>query len=130
MGGKQSSGPSGIVRSRETASWKEARYDCDVCGKRFNRPSSLKVRSLPPPPPLLLFLLVLQKRDTETDLGVYYFAYQIHSYSHTGEKPYKCEINNCGRTFSVQSNLKYVPFLLPPLLFVRPSLTTRNALHL
>lgn len=39
-----SSGGSGIMRTRETASWKEARYDCLICGKKFNRPSSLKVR--------------------------------------------------------------------------------------
>lgn len=31
---------------------------------------------------------------------------QIHSYSHTGEKPYKCAYPRCGKTFSVPSNMK------------------------
>ncbi|KAK0548411.1 hypothetical protein OC846_004484 [Tilletia horrida] len=49
-----------------------AKYECTWCGKRFSRPSSLK----------------------------------IHYHSHTGEKPYVCEEPGCGRTFSVQSNLR------------------------
>ncbi|PSR92425.1 hypothetical protein BD289DRAFT_481051 [Coniella lustricola] len=31
---------------------------------------------------------------------------QTHMYSHTGEKPFKCEHPNCGRNFSVVSNLR------------------------
>ncbi|KAK4170418.1 C2H2 zinc finger protein encoded by the fle1 protein [Cladorrhinum sp. PSN259] len=31
---------------------------------------------------------------------------QTHMYSHTGEKPYKCEVEGCGRHFSVVSNLR------------------------
>ncbi|KAL2278776.1 hypothetical protein FJTKL_14224 [Diaporthe vaccinii] len=31
---------------------------------------------------------------------------QTHMYSHTGEKPFKCEVENCGRHFSVVSNLR------------------------
>lgn len=30
---------------------------------------------------------------------------QTHIYSHTGEKPFKCTWNNCGRLFSVRSNM-------------------------
>jgi hypothetical protein len=48
------------------------KYQCGWCGKRFSRPSSLK----------------------------------IHHHSHTGEKPFACTAPNCGRTFSVQSNLR------------------------
>lgn len=31
---------------------------------------------------------------------------KIHTYSHTGEKPWKCQIPGCGKTFSVRSNMK------------------------
>jgi len=31
---------------------------------------------------------------------------QTHMYSHTGEKPYQCEVEGCGRYFSVVSNLR------------------------
>lgn len=31
---------------------------------------------------------------------------QTHMYSHTGEKPYACEVDGCGRHFSVVSNLR------------------------
>ncbi|KAK1058559.1 hypothetical protein LTR74_013282 [Friedmanniomyces endolithicus] len=31
---------------------------------------------------------------------------QTHMYSHTGEKPFACEVGGCGRHFSVVSNLR------------------------
>ena len=31
---------------------------------------------------------------------------KIHSHSHTGEKPYKCPHQGCGKAFSVRSNMK------------------------
>ncbi|ORY32582.1 hypothetical protein BCR39DRAFT_450540, partial [Naematelia encephala] len=31
---------------------------------------------------------------------------RIHTYSHTGERPFACREPGCGRSFSVQSNLK------------------------
>lgn len=31
---------------------------------------------------------------------------KIHSHSHTGEKPFKCPHPNCGKAFSVRSNMK------------------------
>jgi len=31
---------------------------------------------------------------------------QTHTYSHTGEKPFGCEVDGCGRKFSVVSNLR------------------------
>ncbi|KAI7902218.1 uncharacterized protein BX663DRAFT_401200, partial [Cokeromyces recurvatus] len=48
------------------------KYGCNICNKRFTRPSSLTT----------------------------------HIYSHTGEKPFKCLVEGCGRSFSVVSNLR------------------------
>merc|ERR1712000_787314 len=31
---------------------------------------------------------------------------QTHMYSHTGEKPFACDVEGCGRHFSVVSNLR------------------------
>ncbi|CAM0139470.1 hypothetical protein VKS41_004719 [Umbelopsis sp. WA50703] len=31
---------------------------------------------------------------------------RIHTYTHTGERPYVCDAPNCGRRFSVQSNMR------------------------
>ncbi|CAB4386325.1 unnamed protein product [Rhizophagus irregularis] len=58
--------------SSKTVSSTPKRYKCNICQKRFTRPSSL----------------------------------QTHMYSHTGEKPFKCPIEGCGRHFSVVSNLR------------------------
>ncbi|KAH8746336.1 hypothetical protein BGZ57DRAFT_777868 [Hyaloscypha finlandica] len=33
-------------------------------------------------------------------------ALQIHMNSHTGEKPFKCEVEDCGKYFSVISNMR------------------------
>ncbi|KAG1046456.1 hypothetical protein G6F43_011061 [Rhizopus delemar] len=57
--------------SREPATTHK-RYVCQLCSKRFTRPSSLTT----------------------------------HIYSHTGEKPFKCPVGDCGRQFSVVSNLR------------------------
>ncbi|CAD6932732.1 unnamed protein product [Tilletia controversa] len=70
-----SSGPgssAGDAGASGASSSGAAKYECSWCGKRFSRPSSLK----------------------------------IHYHSHTGEKPYVCDEPGCGRTFSVQSNLR------------------------
>ncbi|KAG4305294.1 hypothetical protein PORY_001464 [Pneumocystis oryctolagi] len=31
---------------------------------------------------------------------------KIHTYSHTGERPFVCAARNCGRSFSVRSNMR------------------------
>ncbi|KAE8229938.1 hypothetical protein CF326_g5077 [Tilletia indica] len=68
-GAGSSTGNAGASASSSSGA---AKYECTWCGKRFSRPSSLK----------------------------------IHYHSHTGEKPYVCDEAGCGRTFSVQSNLR------------------------
>ncbi|KAJ1950944.1 hypothetical protein FBU59_000443 [Linderina macrospora] len=51
---------------------KERKYMCQLCEKKFTRPSSLA----------------------------------CHKYTHTGERPHVCYFPNCGKRFSVRSNLK------------------------
>jgi hypothetical protein len=48
------------------------RYNCEVCNKKFTRPSTLRT----------------------------------HMNSHTGERPFACEMEGCGWRFTVLSNLK------------------------
>ncbi|KIY69513.1 hypothetical protein CYLTODRAFT_349295 [Cylindrobasidium torrendii FP15055 ss-10] len=58
--------------TRAPSSTGPSRHECNICGKRFSRPSGLK----------------------------------IHVTTHTGEKPYVCSEDGCGRAFSVQSNMR------------------------
>lgn len=66
------SGPSFGRPSEEKPTPSHSKYECNYCGKGFNRPSSLK----------------------------------IHINSHTGEKPFVCNFEGCGRSFSVLSNMR------------------------
>lgn len=86
-----------------------ARYECPYCSKRFNRPSSLKA-NLP--------------AYTANDHAYMGYLSQIHINGHTGEKrkkptfhlrrrlmslllsAFQCSHPNCGRRFSVQSNMR------------------------
>nr|CAG8433405.1 1461_t:CDS:2 [Entrophospora candida] len=71
---RQSSAPQDMMSTfnSRTVQSTPKRYKCEICQKRFTRPSSL----------------------------------QTHMYSHTGEKPFKCPVEECGRHFSVVSNLR------------------------
>ena len=93
---------------------KEAKYDCPFCGKKFNRPSSLKVRTVvalacrawPVPIGAAAVGSCIWRRLTPRLYPSLLSFSQIHTYSHTGEKPFSCSHPQCGRKFSVQSNLK------------------------
>ncbi|KXN91070.1 Zinc finger protein C25B8.19c [Leucoagaricus sp. SymC.cos] len=65
------------------------KYDCKFCGKLFNRPSSLRVND---------FDIISEFQQSNNQ--------QIHLNSHTGEKPFICPHPDCGRSFSVLSNMR------------------------
>ncbi|KAI4231473.1 MAG: hypothetical protein L6R40_007723 [Gallowayella cf. fulva] len=86
-----------------------------VSSRTLPRPSGLMGANLPPAPQSMMGQFnsklssstqkkhkckVCDKRFTRPS------SLQTHMYSHTGEKPYACEVQGCGRHFSVVSNLR------------------------
>lgn len=87
----------------------------DMSSRTLPRPSALVGTSLPPAPQSMMGQFsskvssstqkkhkckVCDKRFTRPS------SLQTHMYSHTGEKPFACEVEGCGRHFSVVSNLR------------------------
>jgi len=85
-----------------------------VSSRTLPRPSGLINNGLPPPQSMMGQFnskvssstqkkhkcKICDKRFTRPS------SLQTHMYSHTGEKPYACEADGCGRHFSVVSNLR------------------------
>jgi hypothetical protein len=90
--------------------------DIDLARTRpLPRPQNLMTSQVPPAPQSLMSQFsskvssstqkkhkckVCDKRFTRPS------SLQTHMYSHTGEKPYACEVEGCGKHFSVVSNLR------------------------
>ncbi|KAF2278124.1 uncharacterized protein EI97DRAFT_245882 [Westerdykella ornata] len=83
--------------------------------RTLSRPNAVMSTSLPPAPASMMSQFsskvssstqkkhkckVCDKRFTRPS------SLQTHIYSHTGEKPFACEVKGCGRCFSVVSNLR------------------------
>lgn len=94
----------------------DAGYDSMTASRTLPRPTQLIGANLGPPAPQSMMgqfsskvssntqkkhkCKVCDKRFTRPS------SLQTHMYSHTGEKPFACDVEGCGRHFSVVSNLR------------------------
>ncbi|KAF2196841.1 hypothetical protein GQ43DRAFT_236972 [Delitschia confertaspora ATCC 74209] len=106
----------GSVAEGSVTDYSSASESVDMSHSRtLPRPSALMATSLPPAPQSMMGQFsskvssgsqkkhkckICDKRFTRPS------SLQTHMYSHTGEKPFACEVEGCGRHFSVVSNLR------------------------
>ncbi|KAK1918600.1 hypothetical protein P3342_001519 [Pyrenophora teres f. teres] len=110
-------GPNGYYAGEGSVTdYSSASESVDMSNSRtLPRPSTLLGPNMPPAPQSMMSQFsskvssssqkkhkckICDKRFTRPS------SLQTHMYSHTGEKPFACEVDGCGRHFSVVSNLR------------------------
>jgi uncharacterized Zn-finger protein len=94
----------------------DAGYDSMAASRTLPRPSQLIGANLGPPAPSTMMGQFSSKMSSNTQKKhkckvcdkrfTRPSSLQTHMYSHTGEKPFACNVEGCGRHFSVVSNLR------------------------
>lgn len=94
----------------------DAGYDSMPSSRTLPRPSQLMGANLGPPAPQSMMSQFSSKMSSNTQKKhkckvcdkrfTRPSSLQTHMYSHTGEKPFACSVEGCGRHFSVVSNLR------------------------
>lgn len=94
----------------------EAGYDSGIASRTLPRPSQMSTLGGMPPAPQSMMGQFSSKMSSNTQKKhkckvcdkrfTRPSSLQTHMYSHTGEKPFACAVEGCGRHFSVVSNLR------------------------
>ena len=94
----------------------DAGYESMAASRTLPRPTQLMGAPLGPPAPQSMMSQFSSKMSPNTQKKhkckvcdkrfTRPSSLQTHMYSHTGEKPFACDVEGCGRHFSVVSNLR------------------------